>query len=154
MARVYFAMSDSSGTVFEGEYDTNKKYTGFGKLLYESTGIFYEGMFLDGQYHGEGTIHFPTGEKYSAYWKQGVEVKTTGLVEFSDGLVYNPVQGSEEEKKCEGVKEESPISIGLEWPYLSGSVGGHDRRFFEELTAGSKPALQLASSPAKVQTEE
>jgi len=139
-------MSESIGCVFEGELDLNKKYTGFGKLLYTDTGVYYEGMFLDGQYHGEGTVYFPTGEKYSAHWDQGVEVKASGLVEFPDGLIFNPVQGKTDEKQSVSPK------IGVEWPYLDASVGGHDRRFYDELTAGVKPALKLASSPVKLQT--
>jgi hypothetical protein len=164
---------ETAGTVYEGEYDSNRKYTGFGTLTYTDTGIKYVGDFMDGTYHGEGTIYFPSGEKYEALWENGKEVKASALVKFEDGLIFNPVQGVAGEgglSSGSGEDERGLIQqggevdrregdgetrkIGLEWPYLTGSVGGKDRRFFDEIERGVYPHTKLPSSPSKVQTTE
>jgi hypothetical protein len=145
-------MADSAGVVYTGELDTNGKYTGFGRLEYTETGITYEGMFLDGLYHGEGKLLgcAEGGAEYVTFFERGVEVPRAGTVQFPDGLVFNPAQNLPEGAPVEG--EEGVRKIGLEWEYLSGSIpGGHDRRLWEEHQAGVRAAVASARSPAKLQ---
>ena len=136
---------------YEGEYDANQKFTGFGKLSYAS-GVVYEGMFEDGQFHGEGTLTLSPDLRYSARFERGVEVERSGSVLFSDGLVFNPTQNLAPAEAAAPDARSGARKIALEWGYLSGSVpGGHDRRLWEEHCAGVRASVQYAQSPAKTQ---
>jgi len=148
-------MADTAGVVYTGELDCNGKYTGYGRLEMPVQGSTYEGMFMDGQFHGEGKLIYNEGGgdqlEYTAYWERGVEVKKSGTFSFSDGLVFNPTQDLEEGQEVPRT-EDGVRKIGLEWGYLSASVpGGHDRRFWQEHLAGGKAAVSPATSPAKMQ---
>jgi hypothetical protein len=147
-------MAGSSGAVYTGELDANGKWSGFGRLEY-ADGLVYEGMFADGQYHGEGRLTLPGGAHYSAHWERGLELPASGAVHFADGLVFNPAQGLPEGAPVAAAPDGSPRRIGAEWGYMSGSLpGGHDRRTWAEHQAGARAALQPRLSPAKVQHGE
>jgi hypothetical protein len=72
----------------------------------------YTGAFVDGEFHGEGTLEFATGGKYQARWEHGKII--TGRYEFSDGLGFQ----------------------AKDWEYCTGK----DRRFFSEHVNGLRPA--------------
>ena len=145
-------MASSSGAVYTGELDANGKYSGFGRLEYPDSGTAYEGMFFDGQYHGEGKLVLAGGAEYTTQWEFGREVARCGAVVFADGLVFNPAQGLPEGAPVATAPDGSPRRIGAEWAYLSGSLpGGFDRRLWGEHQHGVRAALQPRLSPAKVQ---
>ncbi|KAI9358570.1 hypothetical protein DFJ73DRAFT_818917 [Zopfochytrium polystomum] len=85
----------------------NGRHEGFGKYVFPD-GNVYVGDFKDGQFHGQGTIHFLNGGQYSATWSNGVVVE--GKYTFKDGLVYE----------------------SKNWDYCT--LG--DRRFFHERVEG------------------
>ena len=37
----------------------------------------YDGEMKDGMFHGQGTLHFPNGSKYTATWVDGIAVEVT-----------------------------------------------------------------------------
>ena len=70
-----------------------------------------------GRFHGEGTLHFPTGGAYAAHWKHGKAVgpqPSRGEYSFRDGLRYD-----------EG-----------DWDYCDED----DRRFYSERLNGVNPS--------------
>ena len=133
----------------------SEKWSGWGKLTY-TDGLVYEGMFLDGQFDGEGTLIFPGHPNgsdrgtYKAHWSRGVEVVKSGALTFSDGLIFNPVQGA-----GAGAPNAPPVSVGSPsatraWPYL----GGFDRRLWLEHSGGVRANVAPKRSPIKCQAGE
>jgi hypothetical protein len=61
------------------------RYCGYGKLEL-ADGNRYEGEFLNGLFHGRGTLFFPEG-KLEGTWELGKQVE--GQFTFSDGLEYD-----------------------------------------------------------------
>ena len=49
-------------------------------------GVEYEGYLHDGNFHGDGTLQYPMGQKIEGTWVKG-RLKTWKYI-FSDGLVY------------------------------------------------------------------
>ncbi|EOD18200.1 hypothetical protein EMIHUDRAFT_196327 [Emiliania huxleyi CCMP1516] len=80
----------------------------------DGVGTVYTGSFVDGMFHGRGTLTFSNGGKYNATWERGRAVRDEGYV-FSDGLHFTE---------------------GRHWDYC---VGG-DRRFYSEIVNGLLPA--------------
>ena len=56
---------------------------GYGTYRFPS-GTVYSGEFLDGEFHGEGTLQFADQGKYHATWDHGVALK--GRYVFGDSL--------------------------------------------------------------------
>uniref|UniRef100_A0A7S3EPL6 MORN repeat-containing protein 5 n=1 Tax=Haptolina ericina TaxID=156174 RepID=A0A7S3EPL6_9EUKA len=93
----------------------NGRMEGYATYTFPS-GTIYTGQFLDGEFHGEGTLQFPDSGKYEATWRHGKAVR--GRYVFSDGLPYTePADG--------------------EWEYCREDG---DRRFYSELVNGLRPA--------------
>jgi len=91
----------------------NGRMEGYGKYTF-SNGTVYSGQFLDGEFHGEGTLQFPEMGKYHATWRHGKAI--TGRYVFDDGL---------------------PYTADGEWEYCRADG---DRRFYSELVTGLRPA--------------
>ncbi|RKO86588.1 hypothetical protein BDK51DRAFT_35997 [Blyttiomyces helicus] len=109
-----FAHSPFDSEVQNGRVEGKGKYT-------FPDGHVYIGDFKDGQFHGEGTIHFTSGGKYEARWAAGLAV--AGTYTFKDGLKY----------EMDG------------WDYCTES----DRRFYSERVNGFRPGEpQLSNDPA------
>ena len=101
----------------------NGRMEGYGTYRFPS-GTVYTGEFLDGEFHGEGTLQFADCGKYHAKWEHGKAVK--GRYVFADGLAYTePTDG--------------------DWAYCREDG---DRRFYSELVEGLRPAgdSQLANA--------
>ena len=43
------------------------------------TGTKYVGEMKDGVFHGEGTLYFTTGSRYSATWINGIAVNVSSI---------------------------------------------------------------------------
>ena len=41
------------------------------------SGVRYVGAMVDGEFHGEGTLHFPNGGSFAATWCHGKAVSKT-----------------------------------------------------------------------------
>ena len=53
---------------------------------YEDGGI-YEGQFLNGRQHGQGTYRLPNGYEYVGEWFEG-EIRGQGRATFPNGSIY------------------------------------------------------------------
>ncbi len=53
---------------------------------YDDGGV-YEGAFLNGKQHGQGTYRLPNGYEYSGEWVEG-EIRGTGTARFPNGSIY------------------------------------------------------------------
>jgi hypothetical protein len=42
-----------------------------------ASGVKYVGDMVDGEFHGEGTLHFPNGAVFKATWRHGKAVSKT-----------------------------------------------------------------------------
>eukprot|EP00055_Hartaetosiga_balthica_P007419 m.25447 g.25447 ORF g.25447 m.25447 type:complete len:83 (-) comp5768_c0_seq3:479-727(-) len=74
------------------------------------------------RFHGEGTLHFPNGSTFTSTWIKGKATgksRARGQFSFEDGLKF-----------YEG-----------EWAYCTED----DRRFYEELVDGLRPAGLLCT---------
>ncbi|TPX32619.1 hypothetical protein SmJEL517_g04293 [Synchytrium microbalum] len=98
----------------------NNRIEGWGQHILPS-GNIYIGNFVDGQFHGKGTLHFTNKARYDAFWQNGIAVE--GVLTFADGLIF------EQEN----------------WSYLT----EQDRRFYSERVNGFKTGepTQSLSSP-------
>jgi hypothetical protein len=87
-------------------------------------------------FHGQGTLYFENGGKYTATWKEGIAIEVSSSFNFkaknqiSENLNYRLVK-----------KGKYTFPDGLEfaekdWEYCD----GYDRRFFTEICDGLKPA--------------
>eukprot|EP01147_Barroeca_monosierra_P002816 gene2816-5659_t len=80
-------------------------------------GTKYVGQMVDGEFHGEGTLIFQNGAKFTAIWEHGRATGTTpsrGDYFFADGLKFEEI----------------------DWEYCTDD----DRRFYQELLHGLQPA--------------
>ncbi|TYZ60784.1 hypothetical protein PybrP1_006417 [[Pythium] brassicae (nom. inval.)] len=111
---VLASAASTSSSSYEGGVEFGR-YCGHG-VLQLADGNRYEGEFLNGQFHGRGTLYFPEGRLEGA-WENGKKIDGTFI--FSDGLEYAPD----------------------EWAYCSGA----DRRYFSETisTQGIRAAGEL-----------
>lgn len=145
------------GSVYEGELDRNGKLAGFGSLS-RPDGTQYEGFFLDGAFHGEGSLKFSNGTTYTAQWERGAEVPGTGALTWEDGLVFNPQQQEGEGAGAAGAAGSAAAAAALsppearvpgeEWGYLSSK----DRRMWSEHKEGRRAATSPRREAAQVQT--
>ncbi|KRX05768.1 hypothetical protein PPERSA_09908 [Pseudocohnilembus persalinus] len=117
-------MSLYSGSQYEGEY-LEGWYHGQGTYTYPN-GVVYKGQFFKGQFHGEGTLIYPNGGKYVAKWDNG-KMKT-GNYFFNDNLQYE----------------------FDDWKYCTGD----DRRFYPEHKDGIQPAGATQMTREKDQPNE
>jgi hypothetical protein len=134
------------GSNYDGESDLNGKMAGWG-ILTRTDGVVYEGFFLDGQFHGEGTLRFTNGTSYKAHWERGAEVPGSGALQWVDGLIFNPQQGVGEggaPAAAAPAAAPQPRTPGAEWLYLT-----KDRRLWGEHVAG----VRAATSPQKRTSE-
>ncbi len=53
---------------------------------YDNGGV-YEGTFVDGRQHGEGTYRLPNGYEYTGQWVEG-RIEGEGRATYPDGSVY------------------------------------------------------------------
>ena len=53
---------------------------------YDDGGV-YEGAFLNGKQHGQGTYRLPNGYEYIGDWVAG-EIRGTGTARFPNGSIY------------------------------------------------------------------
>ena len=60
-------------------------------------GTKYVGEFLDGKFHGEGTLHMTTGASMKGTWAHGKMVKSE--LTFEDGLKF---EDSDDWNYCQG----------------------------------------------------
>ena len=135
------------GSCYEGELDSNGKLAGYGTLA-RTDGTIYEGFFLDGQFHGEGSLKFTHGTCYKAQWERGAEVAGSGALQWEDGLVFNPLQGEAAAGVGAPAAAPQPRTPGDEWGYLT-----KDRRFWDEHVAGVRAATSPQKRAAEVQTK-
>lgn len=49
--------------------------------------VEYEGNLKDGMFHGDGTLHYPMGQKIDGTWEKGRLV--SWKYRFADGLEYD-----------------------------------------------------------------
>jgi hypothetical protein len=151
-------LSSYVDSTYTGALDMNGKFTGEGELVYgvpaaaaAATGdgtpstpsttasasatasaagpVRYVGSFRDGQFHGEGTLLYPSGSKYKAVWDSGVEVPGTGSYVWSDGL---------------------PFNVTAEWNY----VVPFDRRLWPEHRDGKRADVAYKTERKRVQTKD
>jgi len=88
-------------------------------------GTRYVGEFLDGRFHGKGTLHMTTGASMKGIWNHGK--MTESELTFKDGLKFEDSE---------------------DWSYCQ----GNDRRFYTEQCNGLKPAgrSQLTNIPREI----
>lgn len=59
------------GANISGEY-INERKEGSAEYILPTR---YVGEMMDGMFHGEGTLFFPSGSQFDATWKKGLVVK-------------------------------------------------------------------------------
>ena len=137
----------ASSSAYAGARDYNGLMSGAGALS-TPHGATYEGEFLDGHFHGAGTLVFANGARYRARWEAGIEVPGSGSYQWADGLAYNlPEQpdgvgtGAAEAAPAGAAAPAGGAAAGggdvavadlARWPYLT----PHDRRLWSEHKAG------------------
>ena len=57
------------------------------KVKQYETGGIYEGEFLNGKQHGQGTYRLPNGYVYEGAWQEG-KIEGKGKAKYPDGAVY------------------------------------------------------------------
>ena len=104
------------------------------------SGTVYTGEFLDGEFHGEGTLQFEGCGKYHATWEHGKAIK--GRYVFNDGLAYTGA----EEGHWPYCRTTLPVGEDRETGITKTKPG--DRRFYSELVEGLRPSgdAQLANA--------
>ena len=111
-----------SGASYAGPLSHSGNFSGVGVYTFPS-GIIYEGEFLNGHFHGEGSMTIPGKGTYKSVWEQGREIPGRAMYVFKDGL---PMTQSAQE-----------------WKYCT----LEDRRFWREVEGGI-PAAPLDISKA------
>ncbi|PRP87581.1 hypothetical protein PROFUN_04608 [Planoprotostelium fungivorum] len=103
---------DLSGSTYDGER-FNGRMHGKGTFTF-ANGNYYVGDFKDGEFDGEGILYIKDFGQYAATWSKGIVIE--GQYTFRDGLLHDAKQGN----------------------YCT----GYDRRFYNEILHGVKPAGQ------------
>lgn len=110
-----------NGKTLEGEFRAGKLYTGYGTIMYCTTGTIYEGHFVEGQANGQGRETFADGRYLQGEWEYGMLMNGHGVMsrrdyvyegQFQDGkrhgqgkwtsLVGNSYEGAWEDGKQHG----------------------------------------------------
>lgn len=78
-------MNFNNGASYNGEW-IDDKACNYGVITYVNKDV-YEGNFLNGKKHGQGTYHYKTGGKYKGEW---IEDKKSGygIMEFANKDKY------------------------------------------------------------------
>jgi len=90
-------------------------------------GARFQGLFMKGRFHGDGTLHYEGKGKLHGVWSKGKLL--TGTFVFEDGLEYDTSD---------------------DWTYCTAK----DRRYFEEIQQGIDPAGQSLPRTKKVASFE
>ena len=56
-------------------------------MLFRSDGSVYEGDFLEGKFHGQGTYTFANGDYYTGAWENSKR-NGYGIYQWTDGTRY------------------------------------------------------------------
>jgi hypothetical protein len=81
------------------------------------------------QFHGEGTLVYPSGAKYKAVWKEGIEVEGTASYVWADGL---------------------PFNVNDKWAYIV----PFDRRTWPEHRDGKRADIAYPTEKKRILTKE
>ncbi|EPZ33181.1 hypothetical protein O9G_001150 [Rozella allomycis CSF55] len=126
----------------------NGRINGHGEYHFP-TGNVYVGNFVDGQFHGHGTVHLANnGGKFVAEWDNGVIVKGTFI--FPDGLIYSPDYEQENfeaimlDSRKEG--QDFTLPVNESWDYCTAK----DRRFYSERISSINPAVVDKLPPKEI----
>ena len=97
-------LNNNQQIVYEGDIDIENKYINNGKLYYDnnSNSIKYEGVFENNKYNGNGSLYFPNGNfAYQGDWVNGVKhgqgssyYESTGTMEYIGDWVNDEKHGS------------------------------------------------------------
>lgn len=80
-------MQYDNGGWYTGQWENNQwAGNGVGKNIHQD-GSFYEGSFLNGKRHGQGSYTFTDGSVYTGQWEEG-EMSGTGTIQYASGAVY------------------------------------------------------------------
>ena len=100
---------------------------------YYSSGSHYQGEMKDGQFHGQGTLFYKNGAKWTGIFENGIAKEGTYI--FPDGLKF--VQNFPTDNLSDKhVKSSDQNFDENSWDYCIRD----DRRFFSEWVDGMKPA--------------
>ena len=76
---------------YEGGYKDDHEH-GHGRLEMNATDMSYEGEWLEGKFHGEGTFRWKTGSTYTGQWVKGLK-EGHGKLTLYSGNVYEGMLG-------------------------------------------------------------